>query len=48
MDRLGQLIKENFERSSQDLVNFITADVARFSEGMAQTDDITLIAIEKR
>ncbi len=48
MDRLSQLIKENCERSSQDLVNFITADVARFSEGMAQTDDITLIAIEKR
>lgn len=48
IDRLSQLIKENCERSSQDLVNFITADVARFSAGMAQTDDITLIAIEKR
>lgn len=48
MERLSRLIIENSERSSQDLVNFITAEVTRFSAGMAQTDDITLIAIEKR
>ncbi|MDP4938964.1 MAG: SpoIIE family protein phosphatase [Verrucomicrobiales bacterium] len=48
MDRLCRLIAENSERSSQDLVNFITAEVSQFSAGMAQTDDITLIAIEKR
>ena len=48
MERLSRLIIENCDRSSQDLVNFITAEVTRFSAGMVQTDDITLIAIEKR
>jgi len=48
IDRLCRLVAENSERSSQDLVNFITAEVSEFSAGMAQTDDITLIAIEKR
>lgn len=48
MERLCELIAQNSDRSSQDLVNFITAEVSRFSMGMAQIDDITLIAIEKR
>jgi len=48
IDRLSRLVAENSERSSQDLVNFITAEVSRFSAGMSQIDDITLIAIEKR
>ncbi len=48
IDRLCRLVAENSERSSQDLVNFITAEVSRFSAGMSQIDDITLIAIEKR
>jgi phosphoserine phosphatase RsbU/P len=48
IDRLCRLVAENSERSSQDLVNFITAEVSLFSAGMSQTDDITLIAIEKR
>ena len=48
IDRLCRLVAENSERSSQDLVNFITAEVSLFSAGTSQTDDITLIAIEKR
>lgn len=48
IERLCRLITENSDRSSQDLVNFITAEVSRFSAGMSQIDDITLIAIEKR
>lgn len=48
IDRLCELIVANCDRSSQDVVNGIMEDVALFCEGMAQTDDITLIAIEKR
>lgn len=48
IDRLCELIVANCDRSSQDVVNCIMADVALFCEGMPQTDDITLIAIEKR
>jgi len=48
LDRLCQILIENHERSSQDLVNTVTAAVARFSAGTPQSDDITLIAIEKR
>jgi sigma-B regulation protein RsbU (phosphoserine phosphatase) len=48
MDRLCRLIVENSERSSQDLVNFITAEVSQFSTGMAPTDDFTVIAMEAR
>ncbi len=48
MDRLCRILVENSECAAQDLVSAITADVSRFSTGMAQTDDITLIAIEKR
>lgn len=48
VERLCEVITQNSDRSSQDLVNAITAEVSRFSTGTAQIDDITLIAIEKR
>lgn len=48
MDRLGRVVEENSERDSQDIVNAIMADVARFSSGAPQSDDITLIAVRKR
>ncbi len=48
LDRLCRVLVDNHDRSSQDLVNSIVAEVERFSGGAAQSDDITLIAIEKR
>ncbi len=48
MDRLCQMVIDNSKRSSQELVNSIISEVSVFSAGMAQIDDITLIAIEKR
>jgi len=48
IDRLCDALKRGAESSSEDLVRAITDDVVAFSQGMAQTDDITLIAIEKR
>lgn len=47
-DRLCDVIRENSELSANDLVETIINDVKGFSDGMAQIDDITLIAIEKR
>jgi sigma-B regulation protein RsbU (phosphoserine phosphatase) len=47
-DRLCEAVKKYCALSSEDLVSTIRSDVAEFSAGMAQTDDITLIAIEKR
>ncbi len=47
-DRLCEAVQKYFELSSEDLVAKIRSDVEDFSAGMAQTDDITLIAIEKR
>lgn len=48
LERLRRLLVENHEKSSQELVNAIVSDLSRFSDGAAQSDDITLIAIEKR
>ena len=48
IERLCDVIRENSELSSRDLVDTIIRDVKDFSDGMAQIDDITLIAIEKR
>ncbi len=48
LDRLRRVLVENHECGSQDLVNAIVAELSRFSAGAAQSDDITLIAIEKR
>ncbi len=48
IDRLCDVIRSNSELSSQSLVETIIGDVKNFSDGMAQIDDITLIAIEKR
>jgi sigma-B regulation protein RsbU (phosphoserine phosphatase) len=48
IERLCQVLVENHERSSQELVNAIMADLRTFAAGGAQSDDITLIAIEKR
>ena len=48
IERLCDVIRDNNELSSRDLVDTIISDVKDFSDGMAQIDDITLIAIEKR
>lgn len=48
IERLCQVLVENHERSSQELVNAVMADLRSFAAGGAQSDDITLIAIEKR
>ena len=48
IERLCTAVKTNSSSSSEDLVHAINKEVITFSEGMAQTDDITLIAIEKR
>lgn len=48
IDRLCDVIRENSELSAKGLVDTIIGDVKKFSDGMAQIDDITLIAIEKR
>ncbi len=48
IDRLTEALKRGASSSSEELVKAITDDVVAFSQGMAQTDDITLIAIEKR
>lgn len=48
LERLCELVKTNHERSASELVEAIIDDISGFSEGMAQIDDITLIAIEKR
>lgn len=48
IERLCALLVEHHERSSQEIVNTVIAEVARFTAGAPQSDDITLIAIEKR
>jgi len=48
LERLSIVLVENSGRASQELVDAIMADVAAFSKGATQTDDITLIAIQKR
>jgi sigma-B regulation protein RsbU (phosphoserine phosphatase) len=48
IDRLGESLKAHADSSAEELVQAINAEVIEFSEGMAQSDDITLIAIEKR
>ncbi|MEM7602825.1 MAG: PP2C family protein-serine/threonine phosphatase, partial [Verrucomicrobiota bacterium] len=47
-ERLSKAVEAYSKLSSEDLVSRIRRDVSEFSTGMAQTDDITLIAIEKR
>lgn len=47
-DRLCAAVERYCKLSSEELVSSIQKEVADFSAGMAQTDDITLIAIEKR
>lgn len=48
IERLSQAVETYSKSSSEDLVNSITREITEFSNGMPQTDDITLIAIEKR
>ncbi|MCB1204710.1 MAG: PP2C family protein-serine/threonine phosphatase [Verrucomicrobiae bacterium] len=48
VERLSRLVEEHHGKTSQDLVNRITEEVKLFSGGAPQSDDITLIAIEKR
>lgn len=47
-DRLCAAVERYCDLSSEELVSSLQKEVAEFSTGMAQTDDITLIAIEKR
>ncbi len=47
-DRLCAAVERYCKLSSEELVSSVQKEVADFSAGMAQTDDITLIAIEKR
>lgn len=48
VDRLAANLVEHQDASSEDLIESIIADVSEFREGLAQMDDMTLIAIEKR
>ncbi len=48
IERLCALLVENHEKSSQEIVNAVTAALAQFTGAAPQSDDITLIAIEKR
>jgi len=48
IERLSRLVRENSELSSEELVKSITGDFEQFTRGAPQTDDITLIAIDKR
>lgn len=48
VERLCEIVKMHSGTSSSELIQIINEDVIKFSEGTAQTDDITLIAIEKR
>lgn len=47
-DRLCEAVCKYCKLSAEELVSSIRKEVDEFSTGMAQTDDITLIAIEKR
>tara|TARA_R110002096_G_scaffold14302_12_gene49884 strand:- start:6142 stop:7581 length:1440 start_codon:yes stop_codon:yes gene_type:complete len=48
IDQLSRAVKNYSSKSSEELVQAITTEIEQFSVGMSQTDDITLIAIEKR
>lgn len=48
VERLSEALKRGSDSSSAELVTAIRDEVVSFSDGMSQTDDITLIAIEKR
>ena len=48
MDRLNRAVEKYSSESSETLIRSIVEEVKQFSMGISQTDDITLIAIEKR
>jgi len=48
MERLNRAVEKYSSESSETLICAIVEEVKQFSAGMSQTDDITLIAIEKR
>lgn len=48
IEGLFEAIKDFKDASPADLVSGIVSRISEFTQGMAQTDDITLIAIEKR
>lgn len=48
MKRLNEAVEKYSSESSETLIRSIVEEVKQFSVGMSQTDDITLIAIEKR
>ncbi len=48
LERLREVLSAHHDRSPEELVGAIMAEVAGFAAGVAQADDITLIAIRKR
>lgn len=48
IEALIQIISDSKDKTPQQIVDTVENAVTRFSEGTAQSDDITLIAVEKR
>ncbi len=48
IEELTRIISESQDKTPQQIVDTVENTVTRFSEGTAQSDDITLIAVEKR
>ncbi|MGH9658933.1 MAG: SpoIIE family protein phosphatase [Bryobacteraceae bacterium] len=46
VERLREVVAANCRESAEDLYDAILADVARYTEGEPQADDITLVVIE--
>lgn len=48
IEALTQIISDSKDKTPQQIVDTVEKAVTKFSEGTAQSDDITLIAVEKR
>ena len=46
LDRLRALLDDNYDLHPRELIELVRHDVARFSEGAEQADDITMLALE--
>ena len=46
LDRLRALLDGNYDLHPRELIELVRRDVARFSEGAEQADDITMLALE--
>jgi len=44
-DRLREVIRQNAEKSAQEILDAITADWREFLDGGSQEDDVTLVVI---